>query len=352
MADKDGKTEKPTPRRIEKSREEGQIPHSQEMLSAVSLIVLIGVIALIGPWFVNWCKEQIIEGFSCDYGLMENSQVFTKFINSKIASVLIIISPILLALMIAGIAGSIMVGGLNFTTKALKWKRDGLNPANGIKQLFSTENLVKLGLSIIKLAFIGIIVWVYIEQKMEEIATMQWMWSDRLLSSISGVIFGAIIRICLGLLVIGAADWFYQKWRYMEKLKMSKQDIKDEHKDTEGSPQVKNKLRQKQFESAMRRMLQDVPKANVVLVNPTHVAVAIQYNPDTMAAPIVLAKGGDHMCEKIKDIARAHGVPIIRRPPLARELYATVKLGYPIPEKLYTAVAEILALIYRLKQNR
>ena len=153
-------------------------------------------------------------------------------------------------------------------------------------------------------------------------------------------------------MVIGAVDLFYHKWKYIENLKMTKQEVRDEHRDTEGAPEVKSRIRRKQYEAAMRRMLQDVPKADVVLVNPTHVAVALRYDSTKMRAPVVVAKGGDHMCEKIKDIARSYGVPIIRRPSLARELFATVKLGKPIPDTLFVAVAEVLALVYRLRKSR
>jgi flagellar biosynthesis protein FlhB len=159
-----------------------------------------------------------------------------------------------------------------------------------------------------------------------------------------------VLRICLGLAIIAAADLLYNRYRYFDRLMMSREEVKEEHRDSEGPPELKSKIRQKQFELGMRRMLKKVPKASVVLVNPTHFAVALEYKPGQIA-PIVVAKGADHLCEKIKEIARAYGVPIIRRPELARELYATVKLDHPIPDKLYTAVAEVLAVLYRLKHS-
>lgn len=350
--DTHNKTEQPTPRRIRKARESGNVPQSQELLSAISLLSLILITALCGPWFLKWAKEQIRIGLSCDISYMDNAQVFSGFINSLIIETLTILAPFVIVLLLAGITGSLLISGMNFAPRALMWKFGNLNPVQGMKSLFSPESLVKLLLSIGKITLIAVIVWFYLHNKLNTLATFQWMDSKQLLGAIAQLIFGVVFRICLGLLLIGLIDLLYRKWRYIEKLKMSKQEIKYEHRDTDGPPELKAKIRQKQFEASLRRMLQDVPKANVVLVNPDHVAVALKYDPDKMASPVVVAKGADHMCEKIKEIARAYGVPILRRPPLARELYATVKLGHPIPEKLYTAVAEILALIYRLRHAR
>jgi flagellar biosynthetic protein FlhB len=254
-------------------------------------------------------------------------------------------------LMFAGVGGSLIVSGLNFSPKALKWKLNQINPVTGFKNLFSAESLVKLGMSVVKLLFIALIVWWYLKDKVPVLARLQWAQPDQILNSIGEIIFGVVIRIVIGLMIVGVIDLLYRRWQYIKKLKMSKQEVKDEHRDTDGAPEIKSKIRQKQMQAAMQRMLQDVPKANVVLVNPTHVAVALHYEPNTMKAPVMLAKGGDYMCEKIKEIARAHGVPIIRRPALARELYGTVKIGHTIPESLFTAVAEVLALLYRIRHN-
>ncbi len=351
MPGKESKTERPTPRRLEKAREEGQVPQSQEMLSAVTLLALVGSSALLGPWFVQWSKTQIREGMSCQVSMLANTQAFNSFISQKIIDALLVISPFLLILMLAGVSGSILVSGLNFSTKALKLKTEQLNPMTGIKNLFSGENLVKLLFSILKLILIGTIVWIYLKKRIPTLALLQWTPMDNLLGEIGGLILGVVLQIVLGLVAVGVCDWLYHKWKHIEKLKMTKQEVRDEHRDTEGAPEIKSKIRQKQFQAAMQRMLQDVPTANVILVNPTHIAVALRYDPSTMQTPIVVAKGGDHMCEKIKEIARASGIPIIRRPAMARELHASVKIGESIPEKLFTAVAEVLALLYRIRHS-
>lgn len=346
------RTEHPTPRRLEKAREEGHFPQSQEILSAVSLIALTLITALCAPWLIRWSKQQLLSGLSCQTLWLDNPQSFLKFADSLVLEVLIVTAPFLLVLTVAGAAGCIAVSGYNFAPKALAWKLDNLNPIRGLKSLFSPESLMRLGLSVVKILFLVVIVWLYVHNKLSSLTTFQWMQPEQILASIGRLLFGISIRICGGLLVLAILDLLYHRWRFFENLKMTKQEVKTEHRDTEGAPEVKSRIRQKQFETAMRRMLQEVPKANVVLVNPDHVAVALRYDPSQTPAPIVVAKGADHLCEKIKEVARAYGVPILRRPPLARELYATVKLGQPIPEKLYTAVAEILALLHRLRHSR
>lgn len=346
------KTEQPTARRLEKARGEGFLPQSQEIVSAFCLLALIVAAGLFGPFLYRWAHLQIRQGLSASRDILDNSQSFVAFWNDKLVSMFWVCLPFWICLIAAGVAGCLWSSGWNFSVKSAEWKLDRLDWIKGLKQLFSPESLVRLGLSVLKLVFIGVLVWLYLWDKIERLAAMQWLSPTELVADISWLILGVCIRIGIGILVIALIDLLYQKWRYIEQLKMTKQEVKEEYRDTEGAPEVKSRIRRKQIEAASRRMLQEVPKANVVLVNPTHVAVALRYDPATMTAPIVVAKGGDHMCEKIKEIARAYGVPIIRRPALARELYTTVKIGKPIPEKLFTAVAEVLALIYRLRKNR
>jgi flagellar biosynthetic protein FlhB len=173
-----------------------------------------------------------------------------------------------------------------------------------------------------------------------------------MIATISKMILGLLIRIGIALLIIGIADVIYQKRKYIHDLKMTRQEVKQDHRDTEGAPELKRRIRTVQFQMALKRTLQEVPKATVVLVNPTHFAVALRYDSKTMDAPVMVAKGADHLAEKIREIARAYGVPIIRKPELARTIYSTVEPGNPIPENLYTAVAQVLALIYRLRHKK
>jgi flagellar biosynthetic protein FlhB len=202
------------------------------------------------------------------------------------------------------------------------------------------------------LVFLSVIVWMYLRDKLEALAALRWAWSTQIMAAIAKLLFGLTIRICIAVLAIGIADAVYQKWHYIQDLKMTRQEVKQERKDIEGSPEVKARIRRIQVEISLRRLRQEVPKANVILVNPTHVAVALRYEPKTMDAPILLAKGADHLAERIVSIGRSYGVPILRRPEVARTIYATVRPGQAIPESLYVAVAEVLAMLYRLRQKK
>jgi flagellar biosynthesis protein FlhB len=305
-----------------------------------------------GPGLLAWCKARAEQGLSGDTAAFATNGTFIAYQNKMLTDTVLVLLPILAALCVAGIVSSFVMSGWTFTANALELKWNILNPASVIQKAFDTRSIVRIVLSIAKLAIITLIVWIYLRGRFEALAALRWAWSTELLSAISGIILGVGLRVAAAALVLGIADAFYQKWRYIEDLKMSRQEVKQEHKDTEGDPKIKSRIRRIQFEMSMRRMRQQVPKASVILVNPTHVAVALQYNAKTMQAPILLAKGADHMAQRIIEIGRAYGVPIVRRPPVARAIFASVKPGQTIPENLYLAVAEVLAMIYRLRQRK
>ncbi len=346
------RTEQPTPRRLAKAKEKGQVPQSAELMSFISILVLVAAIAFSAPSLMQWFTGLMREGMSGQIQPFTDTGSFINFMNRKIVDFVLVLCPIFAALFVGAVAGGIIVGGLNFSPGALSPKFDLLNPVAGFGKLVNGRSAVKLLVSIAKLLFVALIVWFYLKDKLEVLATLRWAWSLGMLALIAKMILGLCIRICIALLVIGATDTIYQKWKYIQDLKMTKQDVKEERKQTEGSPEVKSRIRRIQFAMAAKRMLQEVPKANVVLVNPTHVAVALRYDAKTMEAPTMVAKGADHLAEKIKEIARAYGVPIVRKPELARTIYSTVKLDAAIPETLYVAVAEVLALVYRLRHRK
>ena len=346
------RTEQPTGRRLQKARVKGQVPQSQELESVATLLALVGILAILSQWLANWAVALMKGGFSCQTQVFASSDAFISFINTKIADSIFIIIPILAALAGGAILATLAVSGPNFAPEAIKLKFDAISPVTGLQQLFNSKNMVKLIASILKLILVSIIVWVYLSNQVDTLMSLRWAWSGQIAATIIRIIFGLCIRVCIALLALAIADTLYQKWRYIEDLKMTRQEVKQEQKDTEGSPEVKLRIRRIQLQMSMRRMLQDVPKAKVVLVNPTHVAVALKYNPPETDAPVVVAKGADHLAEKIMEIARAYGVPIIRRPELARTIYSTVQVGGPIPQNLYVAVAEVLAMLHRLRQRR
>ncbi len=346
------KTHYPTFRKLQKAREKGQLPQSQELTSVVTLLVLIAMVALLGPSLTQWFIVQIMHGMSCENIVFSNTESFIAFINGKTADLIFVILPVLAALFVGAIMAGVAVGGLNFAPGAIELKFDRLNPVAGFGKLLNARSIVKLLISILKLLCVSLVVWFYIQSKLEVFAALRWTWSTQMLAVTAKLILGFLIRVGIVLLLIGIADAFYQKWKYIQDLKMTHQEAKKDRKDTEGSPELKGRIRRIQIEMASRRMLREVPKASVVLVNPTHVAVALRYESKEMESPMMVAKGADHLAERIREIARAYGVPIVRRPELARTIYSTVKPGDVIPQTLYAAVAEVLAMIYRLRHRK
>ncbi len=347
------KTEQPTPRRLQKARDEGRVPQSQELAAAVALMVLVLALAALGPSLFRWCRLKLESGLSINStSAFSNAEAFLNLVHRCIIEATMVTLPIFAALSLAGIFTSIAVSGLAFTPGGLRLKWNAVNPAHVVQNLFNKRSLVRLLASILKLLLVSLIVWLYLRDKLEALAALRWAWSTEILAGTAKIIFGLCLRVSLAILVIGLADALYQKWQHTQELKMTRQEVKQERKDTEGAPEIKVRIRRIQFEMSMRRLRQEIPKASVILVNPTHVAVALQYEARTMDAPVLLAKGADHLAERIIRIGRSYGVPIVRRPEVARAIYATVKPGQPVPESLYMAVAEVLAMIYRLRHKK
>jgi flagellar biosynthetic protein FlhB len=346
------KTEQPTAKRLSDARKKGNVLQIQELVSVVTLLALIVTIALSSERLAGWATSLTKEGMSCRTQMFSSPDAFINFLNTKIIDSIIISIPILAAMTVCVVFISLVLIGPNFAGEAIQLKLDAINPASGIQQLFNMKSMVTLLVSIIKLILISIIVWVYLRDKIDTFMKLRWAWSTQIITTTGGIIFGVCIRVCIAVLVLAIAETFYQKWQYTENLKMTKQEVKQEQKDIEGSPEIKGRIRRIQLQMSMKRMLQEVPKAKVVLVNPTHFAVAIKYDQKTMIAPTVVAKGADHMAEKIMEVARAYGVPIVRRPELTRTIFATVPIDKPIPQELYVAVAEVMAMLHRLRQKR
>ncbi|MBN2314623.1 MAG: EscU/YscU/HrcU family type III secretion system export apparatus switch protein, partial [Sedimentisphaerales bacterium] len=317
------KTEQPTPKRLGDARSKGQVPQSQELTSVVTLLVLISMIALFSPNLMQWMQMEIKDGMSCQVDFFSDSKAFLEFVHRKLINLGFIISPILAVLCVGSLAAGIAVGGFNFAPSALEFKFNQLNPVAGLGKLVNMKSFVRLLVSIIKLFLVSFIVWFYLHDKLEVFAKLRYAWTGQMLVAIAEIILSLVIRVGIALLVVAIADAYYQKWSFKRELRMTKQEVKQERKDTEGSPEVKVRIRRIQFGLAAKRMLKEVPKADVVLVNPTHVAVALRYEGKMMDAPVMVAKGADHLAEKIKEIARAYGVPIVRRPELARTIYST-----------------------------
>lgn len=347
------KTEQPTPRRLEKAREQGQVPQSQELGAAATLLSLLLGLALLAPGLLHWCKLKVASGLTAGAGTgFSDVREFLHLAHRDLLDLIVVLLPLLALLTAAGLLASVAVGGLLFTPAGLRLRWNAINPAHTIPQLFSKRSAVRLLASVLKLFFVSLIVWLYLSDKLEVLAALRWAWSAEIIAAIGRILFGLGLRVGFAIAVIGLADTLYQKWQHLQELKMTRQEVKQERKDLEGSPEIKARIRRIQVEMSMKRLRQQVPKASVILVNPTHVAVALRYEAKTMEAPILLAKGADLMAERIVKLGRSYGIPVVQRPEVARAIYATVKPGQSIPEALYMAVAEVLAMLYRLRQKK
>jgi len=346
------KTEEATPGHRRKARKEGRIPQSQEVPSALMMVALLVVLALAGPslcgYFVRWMRDGLCLSHR---GGMDITSASTLLKDAGMQCMLAI-TPFLLAGAAVSVFSGLVTSGWAYSPKALAFKLDRISPIKGAKNLVSLKSLVLVVVSIAKTVVIVAIVYNYVGDNLPAILTMRHAGPEAILVTSCRLVFGLVVRVTIGLMAIALADLLYQRWQYSRDLRMSKQEVKEEHKQYEMSSLIKRRIRGVQMELARKKMLQDVPTADVVLANPTHVAVAIKYDAASMDAPIVVGKGPDLMCEKIKEIARAHKVPILHRPELARALYGAVDVGDPVPQALFVAVAEVLAMIYRLGHRR
>jgi flagellar biosynthetic protein FlhB len=264
----------------------------------------------------------------------------------KLFSILI---PFFLPILIAGAVGNIGQIGFEIHGEPLRPKLAKLNPISGVKRLFSLKALVDLAKSIIKILIIGGIAYGFIKSQMEGFPPLMQQGVGQILLFIAQAAFKILFLVCLALILLAFLDFIYQRWQHEEDLKMTKQEVKDERKQVEGDPKVKGRIRKAQLEMAARRMMEAVPEADVVITNPSHLAVALKFEASQMHAPTVIAKGAGHIAERIKEVARNHQVPIVEDKPLAQTLFKMVEIGEFIPEELYRAVAEILAYVYRIK---
>ncbi len=355
MAENDGqeRSEEPTGKRISDARKKGQVPRSREM--GTLSVLLSGIIGLwlFSPFFLDAFKEIFQLGLS-----VERHNLFSPdfLVHALLSSIGIVAMPVALLgflVIFCALMGNILVGGYNFSLEVITPKFNKINPLTGLKRIFGINSVVELVKSILKVAFVGSIAYVLISSSLNHILQLpSYRFPDSIFDCLHLVLFITIGIICALIPIAGIDSWF-QKWHTHEQLKMTKQEVKDEMKDTEGKPEVKSRIRRLQIEMATRHMMQNVPKADVVVTNPTHYAVALKYDQFTPhSAPVVVAKGTDEIALKIREIAVASNVTIIEAPPLARAIYYSTDLDRTIPEGLFAAVAQVLAYVFQLKMYR
>lgn len=348
------KTEDATPKKLKNAREEGQVAKSTELNTAVMLFALFFVLKT----FIGNMGNQFLDVYEKIYGsivLVVEDDMSMKIIMSllgyAIKSIILIALPILLVGVIVGFLVDKVQIKWEVTTKPLQPKLSKLDPIKGFKKMFSKEKIVQLLFALLKIVLIGFLVYDTLKDQWVIILSLYDFSLFQAIGVIGDMVISLGLKISEFFLVIGFADLFYQRRKFKKDMRMSKKEIKDEWKNAEGDPQIKGKIKSKMLEASRRRMMNAIPSADVIITNPTHFAVALQYDRESGSAPVVVAKGADYMAQKIKDIAKENKVEIVENKPLARMLYFNVEIDQEIPQELYQMVAEILAYVYRIKNK-
>lgn len=348
------KTEDATPRKLQQARKKGQVARSNELSTVVTLLTGFMALKAGGSYVLQKLYSFFKYSFSSDrlHTVLDEVSL-SQIINHTLLTIVSIFIPVGLAILVVGFLVNYLQTGGVFTLEPLKVKLDRINPLQGLKRMFSAQKLVDLFKAVFKIVGVGLIVWNTFKGQIFPLAEQGVLHPPiQLAALIWQLMFAIVLRIVMLLLALAVFDFYYQRYQYKKGLKMTKKEVQDEHKQTEGDPMVKSRIRQKQRQFSMRRMMQEVPKADVVITNPTHLAIAIKYEAKQMAAPQVLAKGEGYIAAKIKEIATEHQITLVENKPLARTIYQTVEIGEFIPPNLYQAVAEVLAFVYKLRQKR
>ncbi len=346
------KTEEATPRRLEKAREEGQTARSREL--ATMAVLMAGAAGLL---MFGASLGAALEAIMRDSFVLERSAIYdTRHMSVQLIAstkeAALALSPILILLLVAAIIGSVGIGGLLFSTKAIAPKLSRMNPIKGLGRMFSLRSLIELVKAIAKVGLVMALAILILDLRTEDLLAIAEEPVVPAMEHVLWTLGWSFFFMAAATIIIAAIDVPFQIYDHQKKLRMTKQEVKDEYKETEGKPEVKGKIRQLQREMAQRRMMQEVPTADVVITNPTHYAVALKYDQKTMSAPVVVAKGADQVAFKIMEIAREHKVEVLRTPPLTRAVYHNTDLGEEIPDGLYMAIAQVLAYVFQLRQFR
>jgi len=354
MAEQEGqeKTEVPTEKKRRESREEGQVAFSKELSSVALLAGIVLTLVATSPIILDAMRQLMSQIFR-DLAQSEELSIDSIFtLSGEILSIILpAFAPFAAVIIFIGIFASVLQVGVLITFKAIAPKFNKISPLTGLKRLFSSQSLADFLKSMAKLIIVGFVGYLTYIDKITELNGLSVSTPEFILIYNFTVVAEVAGKIVLALVAIAIFDFFYQRWHHEQQLMMTKQEVKDETKQTEGDPQLKARIRQIQREMSNARMMQEVPKADAVIVNPTHFSVAILYDRDVMSAPEVIAKGADHLALRMRTVASENNVPILERPELARDLYANVEIGDDIPERFYKAIAEILAFVYRLRKR-
>ncbi len=343
------KTEPATPRKRQEARKDGKVAKSQELSSVIILLFSIGAMYFVMPGSVERISDfaKWLIANASEHAVTHAN--FLLYFKQAMITFVMAVGPIVLVLSVVGIVANVLQVGILFSAKPLEPKYDKIDPIKGAAKLFSVQALFNLVKDIVKIALIFVVGYYAIVSEIKHSSMISALDAPHMLGFIGAAMFRVAIKCSLVLIVLAAIDYGFQKYQYEKDLRMTKQEVKDEMKNTEGNPQIKSRVRQLQREAAFSRMMADVPKADVVVTNPTHIAVALSYDVEKMDAPTVVAMGQRLIAERIKEIASEHDIPIVENKPLARTLFKACEVGMQIPASLFRAVAEVLAYVYKLK---
>ena len=346
------KTEPATSKRREEARLKGQIPRSKEISTVSILLAFVVFFYFSGSWMVMKVAEILRETLSSGLTMNLGEENIFIFFVTLLQSFLIIIAPIAITFVIVAIVANVLQGGLVFSSEALTPKLSKLNPISGIKKFVSKNALVELLKSIFKVIVLGYVGYITIKEEFGNIPLLVDMDGWHTMTYMGGTVFKILIRTSWVLIILSVLDYLFKLYEHEENLKMTKEEVEEEMKQAEGDPQIKSRIRSLQIEMVGRRMMTEVPDADVVITNPTTFAIALKYDRNKVSAPLVVAKGEGLIAEKIKGIAKEHQVPIVEDKPLARALYRLVDIGKEVPVEFYHAVAEVLAYVFQLRAKR
>ncbi len=348
--DSSDRTEDPTARRLKRARDDGQVARSNELPAAAVMICSVLVLLTVGEVWFKQLSVYFAAGFSFDRKLLESPMLLPAAFGSQMLHGLLLILPLMLTTVVVAILASGATGGFLFSLSSVLPKLSKLSPISGFKRMFGANAAVELLKSILKMVLIGTVLFNLLNHHFLELMSLGSMALEPALGKAGSLISESVMWLTLCLVLIALIDVPYQKYSFMKRMRMTKQEIKDEHKDMEGRPEVKAQIRRRQREVATARMMQKVKEADVIITNPEHFAVALSYDPTSDGAPLLLAKGVDHTAARIREEAKAHGIEIFAAPELARALYFTTELDQPIPEALYFSVAQVIAYVFSLAQ--
>ncbi|MGN5519521.1 flagellar biosynthesis protein FlhB [Halopseudomonas sp. Lyrl_26] len=352
MAEDSGqeRTEEPTAKRQKESREKGQVARSKELNTlAVVMVAAVGLLML-GPRLAQRLMDLMVYNFSIEREALYNTDSMGLHLLSSLNHGFSGLAPLLFMLLVAALVGPVLLGGWLFSAKLLAPKGERLNPLAGLKRMFSIKALVELLKALAKFLVVLVMALVVLNMRTDDLLALGSQPLPTAIAHSAWVLGTSLVLLASALILIAAVDVPFQIWDNKQKTKMTKQEVRDEYKDSEGKPEVKSRVRQLQREMAERRMMGEVPKADVVITNPTHYAVALKYDPVQSGAPVVVAKGADLLAQKIREVATEHDVIVLESPPLARAVYYSTELSQPIPAGLYLAVAQVLAYVYQIRQ--